>query len=177
MPSKSTLAPMIQMPGCPTLSFPQTPPKCPLQSGGQAWMVASLLSFVRYIPPTAEFRYSRQDRAANLLSEESFALGIGSGCALDGARFFDETRVQFGRDSRDDSMVIAGELGCRDRYRRRPPDMVGSVPQKAAHFGLPAWPVKASGCTMTSPNRRKARKSRRQSWAATGLLRNENFIK
>lgn len=73
---------------------------------------------------------------ANLLPQEPLALALRQRRTLDRPRLLDERRVKSGRDSGDNSVVIPGELGRRDRYRCSPPYMVSRVAQKSRELGL-----------------------------------------
>lgn len=113
---------------------------------------------------------------ADLLPQEPLALSLRQRCPLDRSRLLDERRIQSGGNSRDDSMVIAGELGCGHRNRRSPPYVIAIVTQESGQLGLPGGCVERRSA-MACAEGRESGESRRHCGPATGLLCNQNLIK
>lgn len=75
----------------------------------------------------------------NLLPQETLALALRKRCALDRSRLLDKRRIKSSRNSRDNSMVIARELGGRHRNRCCPPNVVVGIAQEPRQLRLPGW--------------------------------------
>lgn len=112
---------------------------------------------------------------ANLLPQETFTLPLRQRRALDRPRLFDKRRIKPRWNSRDDSMVIARELGCGHRNRRSPPYVIASVTQEPSQFGLSGWCVECRSA-MACADGREPGESRRHRGSPTRLLRYQDLI-
>lgn len=95
---------------------------------------------------------------ANLLPQKPLALALRQRRALNGSRLLDKRRIKSSRNSRDDSVIIARELGGRYRNRCCPPYMVVGVTQEPSKFGLPGWCIECRSA-MACADGRQARES------------------
>lgn len=115
---------------------------------------------IRLTEVHSSFGHSRRLHVgtANLLPQEPLALAFWQRRALNRSRLLDKRRIKPSRYSRDNSMVIARELGGRHRNRRCPPYMIVGVTQEPSQLGLPGWCIECRSA-MACADGRQARES------------------
>lgn len=102
---------------------------------------------------------------------------LGPRDSLDRAGFLHERGIELGRHAGDDTPVVAGELGRRHRYRRRPPEVVRRVAQVRGNLSRPRRGSEAGRRAVRHPDGGEPREPGGESRASAGLLGEDDLVK
>lgn len=102
---------------------------------------------------------------------------LGPRDSLDRAGFLHERGIKLGRHAGDDTPVVAGELGRRHRYRRRPPEVVRRVAQVRGNLSRPRRGSEAGRRAVRHPDGGEPREPGGESRASAGLLGEDDLVK
>jgi hypothetical protein len=122
----------------------------------------------------------RAQHAGNLLPDKApSAPLLRSWYSLDSSRLFHKGTIQPRRHARNDSSIVAGKFGVRNRDRCSPPDVVRVVGQITGNLGLlhrRRISRHVGRGAVRGPDSGQTRQPRRESWTSTSLLGENNLV-